>query len=195
MQENTSVKSEFSAVPIEDAFIPSETFTSPESEYQSCAPAHDLHVGPFVELRRTLPSQVTAILPFVDQVMHFLKPLIAKSSQVERNELDIEIALHEALANAVVNGNRQHPEKYVHFSLRYSMDGTVSITVQDEGPGFDSRALADPTQDEYRFLSHGRGVYIMRALMDEVCFEQNGTVIRMRKSLRKSREFFEGAPL
>ena len=190
MQENTSVKSDFSAVPIEEAFIPSESFTSPESNYQSCTPAHTLHVGPFVELHRTLPSEVTAISPFVDQVMHFLKPLIAKSSQVDRNELDIEIALHEALANAVVSGNRQDPEKYVYFSLRYSMDGNVSITIQDEGPGFDSRALADPTQGEHRFLSHGRGVCIMRALMDEVCFEQHGTVVRMRKSLQKIARVF-----
>jgi serine/threonine-protein kinase RsbW len=58
------------------------------------------------------------------------------------------------------------------------------ITVRDEGQGFDSRAVPDPTEAQRLLLPHGRGLHLMRALMDEVSFEENGTVVRMRKQMR-----------
>ena len=192
MQKNALIQPNLPAVPLPDVFIPSGTFSLPKLECQSCASADDSRVAPFVELRRTLPSQVSAISAFVDQLMRFLKPLIGKSSDVEESELDIQIALHEAIANAVTNGNREDPQKHVYVTLRYSLDGNVSIAVEGEGQGFDARALVDPMQGERRFLTHGRGIYIMRALMDEVCFEQNGKLVRMRKNLSRSRESVSG---
>ena len=69
---------------------------------------------PFVELRRSLPSQVALISPFVDQLMHF----IAKCRNKEDRELDIEMALREALANAIVHGNQEDPHKRVHVTCR-----------------------------------------------------------------------------
>jgi len=61
------------------------------------------------------------------------------------------------------------------------MDGEVSITVRDEGNGFDSSAVLDPTFRENLLFTHGRGIYLMRTLMDEVSFEDGGAVVRMRK--------------
>jgi serine/threonine-protein kinase RsbW len=61
------------------------------------------------------------------------------------------------------------------------MDGEVWISVRDEGPGFDSSAVSDPTTPESRLVDHGRGIYLMRALMDEVSFEESGVVVYMRK--------------
>jgi serine/threonine-protein kinase RsbW len=61
-------------------------------------------------------------------------------------------------------------------------DGAVSITVQDEGPGFDADLLADPTTPERRLLTQGRGIYLMKTLMNEVRFEQRGAVVFMRKA-------------
>jgi serine/threonine-protein kinase RsbW len=104
-----------------------------------------------------------------------------KRSQVQDA---IEIAMHEALANAVVHGNHQNPAKQVLVSCRCSMDGEVVITVRDEGEGFDSDVLPDPTKPERRLLTHGRGLHIMKTLMDEVSFEENGTVVRMRKRMK-----------
>jgi serine/threonine-protein kinase RsbW len=65
------------------------------------------------------------------------------------------------------------------------MDGVLLLTVRDEGGGFDSHAIADPTDRQKRLLPNGRGIYLMRALMDEVCFEENGKVVHMRKRLRR----------
>jgi serine/threonine-protein kinase RsbW len=104
---------------------------------------------------------------------------IARGTQEE-----LEIAIHEALANAVIHGNHKNHEKQVHVACRCSMDGEVLISVRDEGEGFDSRAVRDPTEAQRLLLTHGRGLHLIRALMDEVSFEENGTVVRMRKRMK-----------
>ena len=135
--------------------------------------------SPFVELRQSLPSQVAIISPFVSQLMRF----IARCQNKKDSELAIETALREALANAIVHGNQEDPHKRVYVACRCTTDGDVSITVQDEGQGFDSNAVPDPTTPENRLVKHGRGIYLMKALMDEVRFEQGGAVVYMRKKL------------
>lgn len=139
--------------------------------------------APWVELQQSLPSRVAMISPFVDQLMQFLKVFMGKFHAAADSVLDIEISLHEALANAMIHGNRENPVKKVHIAARCSMNGEVSITVQDEGEGFDDAALPDPTDPQRQLLTHGRGLYLMKALMDEVSFEQNGTFVRLQKRL------------
>ena len=95
--------------------------------------------------------------------------------------MDIELALREALENAVVHGNGEDPHKRVSILCRCTPDGEVSITVQDEGQGFDTGTLPNPTTPENRLRTSGRGVYLMKALMDEVRFEKGGTVVHMCK--------------
>jgi Histidine kinase-like ATPase domain len=86
---------------------------------------------PFVELQQSLPSQVSAIEPFVWQLMRF----ISKFRSPDGSETDIELALHEALANAVIHGNGEDPYKRVYVVCRCDMDGEVSITIRDQGQG------------------------------------------------------------
>jgi serine/threonine-protein kinase RsbW len=132
---------------------------------------------PFVESQQCLPSQMQAISPFLDQLMRF----ILRFRNADGSETDIEMAVREALANAVIHGNGECPDKHVYVVCRCWMDGEVSIAVRDQGPGFDSETVPDPTAPEYRLLPHGRGIYLMKNLMDEVSFEDSGTVVRMRK--------------
>ena len=139
--------------------------------------------APFVELQESLSSRVTAISPFVQRLMRFIRLFIGKAGMARAVEEELEIAIQEALANAVIHGNHQNQEKQVHVACRCSMDGEVLISVRDEGEGFDSRAVPDPTEDERLLLTHGRGLHLIRALMDEVSFEENGTVVRMRKRM------------
>ena len=136
-----------------------------------------LHSAPFVELRQSFPSQVQVISQFVDQLMRF----ILHFRSADGSEIDIETALREALANAVVHGNGENPCKLVYVECRCFTDGEVLITIGDEGRGFDASALPDPTTAESRLSEHGRGIYLMNALMDEVSFEASGTVVHMRK--------------
>jgi len=99
-----------------------------------------------VEMHSSLPSQVAAILPFVDQLMW----LIAACRGANGSEFDVEIALREAITNAVVHGNREDPEKRVEVACRCGADGSVDITTRDQRHGFDSRTIPDPTVPESR---------------------------------------------
>ena len=122
-------------------------------------------------------SKVPAISPFVDKLMLLIK----KCRCAPANETDIEIALREALENAVIHGNHEDPRKHVYVRCRCKAEEEVSITVKDEGKGFDSNALPDPAAPGAIELSHGRGTYLMKAFMDEVRFEQSRAVVHMRK--------------
>ena len=133
---------------------------------------------PFVELRQSLPSRISIISPFVDQLMRF----IARFRKCDGSELDVEMALREALANAIVHGNQQDPHKAVHVTCRCTTDGEVSLTVEDEGQGFDADSVVDPTTPENRLLMHGRGIYLMTTLLDEIRFERRGAIVYMRKA-------------
>ena len=136
------------------------------------------HSTPFVELRQSLPSRVAIVSPFVDQLMQF----ILKFRMADGTEIDIETALLEALANAVIHGNGDNSAKRVYVTCRCYMDGEVSITVRDQGNGFDSSMVEDPTSLENVLFTHGRGIYLMKTFMDEISFEENGAVVRMRKN-------------
>ena len=135
------------------------------------------HSVPFVEVRQSLSSKVAAISPFADQLMRF----IVNFRSADGSETDIEMALHEALANAVIHGNGENSGKRVYVECRCYMDGEVSITVRDEGRGFDCSAIPNPTFRENLLFMHGRGIYLIKTLMDEVSFQEGGAVVLMRK--------------
>jgi serine/threonine-protein kinase RsbW len=133
--------------------------------------------GPCMQMELALPSEVAAISPAVDRLMLLIKNCRCAPG----NETDIEIALREALENAVIHGNHEDPRKHVYVSCRCEAEEEVSIIVRDEGQGFDSNALPDPTAPGAIESSHGRGIYLMKALMDEVDFEDGGAVVHLRK--------------
>jgi serine/threonine-protein kinase RsbW len=135
------------------------------------------HSVPYVELQQSLPSQIQALSPFVDQLMRFIQTF----RSADGSEINIEVALREALANAVIHGNGEDSSKRVHVTCRCYMDGEVSIIVRDEGQGFDSNTVPDPTLPENRLSRHGRGIYLMKTLMDEISFEEGGSVVQMQK--------------
>jgi serine/threonine-protein kinase RsbW len=135
------------------------------------------HGGPCIQMELSLPSEVAAISLFVDKLMLLIK----KCRCAPGHETDIEIALREALDNAVIHGNHEDPRKHVYVSCRCEAEEEVSIVVKDEGQGFDSNAVPDPTAPGAIESSHGRGIYLMKALMDDVRFEHGGTAVYMRK--------------
>jgi serine/threonine-protein kinase RsbW len=133
--------------------------------------------GAYAELRQRLSSEITAISPAIDQALDF----IAKLRKADGSEIDIEVALGEALANAVIHGNREHSAKHVSVTCRCTQDGEVSIRVQDQGRGFDTDTIPDPTIPANRFSTSGRGIYLMKTLMDVVHFGEKGSVVHMLK--------------
>ena len=100
------------------------------------------------------------------------------------NEGDLEMAIREALANAVLHGNLQDPRKEVRISCSVQPGLGISIVVKDQGKGFDPTKVSDPTAIENVLSESGRGIHLMKALMDEVHFERGGTEVHMRKGVR-----------
>lgn len=125
----------------------------------------------------TIPAHVSAISPLVDAVM------TAVRRQSSAKELEIETALREALANAIKHGCAGDPTKFVHCSVVFEANHSVLIVVRDPGPGFDAQNLPDPTVGDNRYANHGRGIYLINRLMDEVVFKRGGAEIHMRSRL------------
>ena len=136
--------------------------------------------GPTIQFEFSLRSEVGDISPFVATLLHLMR----KCQWVPGSEEDIAIALREALANAVIHGNHEDPTKTLYVGCRCGAD-EVSIVIRDEGQGFDLGDVPDPTTPKNIEFNHGRGIYLMRALMDEVRFEQGGTAVYMRRSSKK----------
>lgn len=94
------------------------------------------------------------------------------------------IAVIEAGTNAIQHGNAFAADKSVEFDFRVNA-GEIVIEVDDYGTGFDASRVSDPTDTSSLLNPHGRGLYLMRELMDEVTFDvrpDNGTRVRLRKS-------------
>lgn len=122
-------------------------------------------------------ADVNAISPLVDRVM----ALVGSIGCGQGKEFAVETALREALANAVVHGCKQDPSKQVQCSVYCDEKCGILLAVRDPGPGFDPCALPSPTQGQQIFAEHGRGVYLINQLMDDVQYQHGGTEIHMRK--------------
>jgi serine/threonine-protein kinase RsbW len=125
-------------------------------------------------MEMTIPASVSAITPLVQSVMTVVRQRAAAK------ELQIETALREALANAIKHGCSADPSKFVQCSVAFEEDRSVLIVVKDPGPGFKPRQLPDPTEGEHLYENHGRGIYLINHLMDEVHFKHGGSEIQMR---------------
>jgi serine/threonine-protein kinase RsbW len=102
----------------------------------------------------------------------------------EATENALLIAVIEAGTNAIQHGNCFADDKSVEFDFRVLPDEIV-IEVDDYGTGFDPGKVDDPTDTSTLLNPHGRGLYLMRELMDEVSFDvraDHGTRVRLRKS-------------
>jgi serine/threonine-protein kinase RsbW len=128
-----------------------------------------------------MPSDIKAISPLVDQLIR----LIEESHCVVGEELAVELALQEALSNAVVHGNRLDPGKLVHVRCRCELGKGVSIFVRDLGTGFDPNAIPDPLAAENIEVERGRGLLLMLSQMDEVSFQCGGTEVHMVKRVAR----------
>lgn len=130
-----------------------------------------------LQIDMRLPAQREAVDPAVQQIMAEVR----KTHCVEGKEDDIELALSEALANAVVHGCQCDPTKTVECFVVCDEKRGLVIVVRDPGTGFDPASVPVPTEAENIYAHHGRGVYLMNQLMDEVKFHKNGTEIHLIK--------------
>jgi serine/threonine-protein kinase RsbW len=130
-----------------------------------------------VELK--LPSRIEAISEAAEAVADAARRLGFADDAL----FGIDLAVREAVTNAVLHGNRQ--DETVPFEVGVSgTDERVVVTVRDRGRGFDPTRVADPTAEENILKASGRGILFMRTFMDEVAWERpegGGTLVRMTK--------------
>jgi serine/threonine-protein kinase RsbW len=96
----------------------------------------------------------------------------------DRLRLNFRVGLTEALANAMLYGNCRDPRKRVRVEARLSLE-EITVQVTDEGRGFDPAKVLDPTLPTNRMRSGGRGIYLIKKLMDRVEFNERGNSITM----------------
>jgi len=128
-------------------------------------------------LRVTLSAKRDTVDPVVQEVM----AIVCKMKDVDGKEDDIELALQEALANAVIHGAKEDPKKVVECLVSSDEERGILIVVRDPGTGFDPQAIPGCTVGENLYSDHGRGIFLINQLMDQVEFRKNGTEIRMVK--------------
>src|ERR1700720_4394188 len=138
--------------------------------------------GSLLEIDAWMASEIKAISPLVERLMR----LIEGSHCITGEESAVELALREALNNAVVHGNRLDPHKLVHVRCRCRVGMGISLTVSDRGQGFDPSAVPDPLSVENLELEHGRGIHIMKLAMDQVSFERRGTEVHLYKGAARN---------
>src|SRR5216684_8312195 len=119
-----------------------------------------------LEIEAGMPSEIKAISPLAERLMR----LIEGERCVTGNERAVELALREALSNAVVHGNGTDAHKLVQIRCRCELGKGVLIIVKDHGQGFDPKAVPDPLAVERLEAEHGRGIHLMKLAMDEVSF-------------------------
>jgi serine/threonine-protein kinase RsbW len=135
--------------------------------------------GAPLDVHTWVRSEIAVISPLVDWLMN----LIAESHCVCGEEQLVELALREALSNAMLHGNRLEAGKLVHVHCRCEPRREVFFAVSDQGRGFDPNQIPNPLAVENLSAERGRGIHLMKVAMDEVSFEHGGTEVHMRKKL------------
>ena len=134
------------------------------------------------EFRLTLssnPKQVRKVEAFLDKVNANLH-----LDEIQMNK--VMISLTEAVNNAIIHGNKFDDTKKVHVTCEV-LPGWALFLVQDEGRGFDPGRVANPLKAENLLRESGRGIFLMKTLMDKVEFELNepGLMVRLWLNLNK----------
>ncbi len=127
----------------------------------------------------SLPSRIETVATAAAAVAEF----VGRSGISDDAAFGIDMAVREAVTNAVLHGNREDDNKTVDIVLKSSPDA-VEISVHDQGPGFNPEEVPDPTANENILKASGRGIFFMRTFMDEVDWlirPEGGTTVRMLK--------------
>jgi len=130
-----------------------------------------------LRLNMTIQGSVEEVTPAVERIMAVVQDM--HCSKGKANE--IELALQEALANAVVHGCGEDPSRNVQVCVACDDKRGMLIIIRDPGPGFDPKDIPSPLAGENLYAEGGRGIYLINQLMDEVHFKKGGTEIWMRK--------------
>jgi serine/threonine-protein kinase RsbW len=130
-----------------------------------------------LKLSVTLCADAKCIDPVVQGIMQLMQQMHCAAGKEEA----VQLALNEALANAIVHGAKADPSQVIECDVSCDDSRGMLIVVRDPGKGFDPAKIPSPLIGENIYSEHGRGIYLINQLMDEVKFLKNGTEIQMIK--------------
>lgn len=139
-------------------------------------------------MTETIELSIDSKLEFVDMVGSVTRSLTAKMGFAEDDASWIELAIHEAVINAITHGNRLAEDKQVDVKFVVDQD-KLTIYVRDRGEGFDPSMLPDPLDPENLLNPSGRGIFYMRTFMDTVEYSahpEGGSVVCLTKQIQSS---------
>ena len=122
-----------------------------------------------------IPNDLASIEEAVDYVMQRCSHC---GDDPRKVRLNLRVGLSEALANAMLYGNGRDPSKRVKVEVAFK-GSTITARVTDEGSGFDPYRLPDPTTPSNLLKAEGRGIFLMRKLLDEVYFNDRGNSVTL----------------
>jgi serine/threonine-protein kinase RsbW len=155
---------------------------------RQAAEANTFDFMPERESGKDLQKQLDSTLSSVDTAEAIVLKAAQRIGFDEDDQHQIGMAVRECMVNAVVHGNRYSAHKKVHLEIRAEGD-SLTITIGDEGVGFDLTSLPDPLAPENLLRQSGRGILLIRAFMDEFDLHPRaggGTEVRLVKRLTKS---------
>ena len=122
----------------------------------------------------------------IAKVEQFLAKVNKKAKLDDGTMYRLLVATTEAVNNAILHGNKMDPKKIVKVVCRLKNE-VLAVTVTDSGNGFDPNSLANPLEEENLLKESGRGIFLIRSLMDNVTFriKKSGTSITMKIDLTK----------
>jgi serine/threonine-protein kinase RsbW len=132
-------------------------------------------------LKLRLQMEIPAVVERVDEVVEGIMKMVSAMECACGHENEIDLALREALANAVLHGAGSDPNKTVECRVACDEERGMLIVVADPGEGFDLARVPNPLRAENLYSSHGRGIFLINRLMDQVEFKRGGAEIHMRK--------------
>jgi serine/threonine-protein kinase RsbW len=109
--------------------------------------------------------------------------LLTKKGWPDEEVMKVELALQEALANAIRHGCKNDPTKKVQCSVTFDTAGELLIVIRDPGPGFKVDEVPNPLEGSNVFKPSGRGVFLINQLMDTVEYSDEGRRVVMRKRI------------
>ena len=118
-------------------------------------------------LKLKLQMEFAADADRVTEVVEGIMKMVGAMDCAHGHEGEIDLALQEALANAVLHGARNDPQKRIECRVACEDEHGMLIIVSDPGEGFDPTRIADPLRAENLFSNHGRGIYLINRLADD----------------------------
>lgn len=135
-----------------------------------------MHYGQ-VRLDLLIPSDLSFVLGINHEISLLLKEFGFPQQDARIN---IPLACDEAITNAIVHGNQSRPEKKVNVQI-YLSHSRFRIRIRNQGQGFDPDEVVDPREGENIHRGSGRGIFLMRNIMDIVEFKEEGRVVELEK--------------